>query len=881
MQEQNYFTLPFYKKWIIDLKKFLKNKKENFKFPLVPLIALLIITLILGLIIIIVVTGKKEFPTKDQYDKTGFVNYDDLNEKQTIIENGNYQFVMNNDDTHFTLLDKQTNKLYESKPENLTKADTLTVYYSGSLGTPTKYGNYNYSINYEKQHRYAIRTNDNSVEVLYLLGGKVKIDYTDFPQLLSQEKFEINILQKANEYVNQLKESKDPEYLTYKTYLAYLNNYKLNTEFGYYAMTNKESLTELALTGLYEIFYNVCGYTKEDLDSDNLEYGVVNEKTYPTFEVSIKYTLENEGLKVEVINESIVDYEQYPLIYIDILPYFCAATSEESGYSLIPDGSGAILDFNNNRQYASNYEQRIYGNDLAKSSKIMENDNTKISLGVYGMKIDDENSSKGMINIVENGAECCSVVATMNQEGNTNGYNQTFYRAYFRETDVYRFESLSGLSDIQTWTNEFNDATISLLIKPLQGDSTYVDMANEYQQYLLNNQKLKEQDTTNNVGLNLTLIGGYLEQKNILGIKYEKVQSLTTSAQLEELALKLKNDGINNLNVIYQGFYNDGLYSKYNGKTNFNNAITSKKKLSLVQSNLEKENISLYPMFNFVTTYTDKNVSNKNLVRNQYGSIVANYQNMESLYLKDMTTTAIHYLKPNTYKDTFAAVRKLVDNIKVQNLAFSDLGSLMYGSYQSTDMNFKSQTVKYFNELMAEYGSEYNYLFSNPNDYAIPYASVITDVPYSATEYAIFKYSVPFYQLVMSGYVDYSGESINMSDEYTFDYYKMKSIETLSNLSMTWTYERTTDLIETEYNYLYSTYYNNWYDKTITLYEELMNLGIYNSKLVNHEYIYNTDIVKTIYSNGVEIVLNYSNADYIYNGVTINANNYKVVKEGR
>ena len=286
-------------------------------------------------------------------------------------------------------------------------------------------------------------------------------------------------------------------------------------------------------------------------------------------------------------------------------------------------------------------------------------------------------------------------------------------------------------------------------------------------------------------------------------------------------------------------------------------------------------------MFNFVTTYTDKKISNKNLVRDQYGSIVANYQNVESLYLKDLSSTPIYYIKPNTYKVTFAEVKKLLDSIKVENLAFSDLGTLMYGSYQSADMNFKSQTVKYFNELMNEYGNEYNYLFSNPNDYAISYANVLTDVPYSATEYSIFKCSVPFYQLVMSGYVDYSGESINMSDEYTFDYYKMKSIETLSNLSMTWTYEKTTDLIETEYNYLYSTYYNNWYDKTISLYKELMNLNIYNSKLVNHEYIYNTDIVKTIYSNGVEIVLNYSNADYIYNGVTINANNYKVVKEGR
>lgn len=880
MQEQNYFTLPFYKKWLIDLKKFFKNKKENFKFPLVPLIAFLIVTLILVLIVTIVVTGKKEFPTKDPYDKTGFVSYEDLDKSQTIIENDNYQFVMNNDDTHFTLLDKTTNKSYESRPTNLTKADTLTVYYSGSLGTPTKYGNYNYSINYEKQHRYAIRTSLNSIEVLYLLGGKVKIDFTDFPQLLDKEKFEINILQKANDYVDELKTSKDPQYLTYKTYLAYLNNYKLNTEFGYYAMTNKESLTELALTGLYEIFYNVCGYTKEELEKDNLEFGVVNEKTYPTFEVSIKYTLEDEGLKVELINESIVDYEEYPLIYIDILPYFCAATHEETGYSLIPDGSGAILDFNNNRQYASNYEQRIYGKDLAKSSKIIESENTKISLGVYGMKIDDVSSSKGMINIVETGAECCSIVATMNQEGNTNGYNQTFYRAYFRETDVYRFESLSGLSDIQTWTNEFNDSSISLLIKPLKDETTYVDMAKEYQQYLLSNQKLNKKDSTNNVSLNLTLIGGYLEQKNILGIKYKTVQSLTTSEQLEELALKLKTDGINNLNVIYQGFYNDGLYSKYNGKTNFNNVITNKKKLSLVQSNLAKENISLYPMFNFVTAYTDKNISNKNLVRNQYGSIVANYQNVESLYLKDMTSTPIYYLKPNTYKNTFTTVKELMDTVKIENLAFSDLGSLMYGSYQSADMNFKSQTVKYFNELMAEYGNEYNYLFSNPNDYAISYATVITDVPYSATEYSIFKYSVPFYQLVMSGYVDYSGESINMSDEYTFDYYKMKSIETLSNLSMIWTYERTTDLIETEYNYLYSTYYNNWYDKTISLYEELMNLNIYNSKLVNHEYIYNTDIIKTTYSNGTEIILNYSNADYIYNGVTINANNYKVVKEG-
>ena len=75
--------------------------------------------------------------------------------------------------------------------------------------------------------------------------------------------------------------------------------------------------------------------------------------------------------------------------------------------------------------------------------------------------------------------------------------------------------------------------------------------------------------------------------------------------------------------------------------------------------------------------------------------------------LKDLTTTAIYYLKPTTYKKTFMTVKELMNTVKIENLAFSDLGSLMYGSYQSADMNFKTQTVKYFNELMAEYGNEY------------------------------------------------------------------------------------------------------------------------------------------------------------------------------
>ncbi|MCM1513462.1 MAG: DUF5696 domain-containing protein [Anaeroplasma bactoclasticum] len=879
--QENYFTLPFYKKWWIKIKQYIKNKKESFKFPFVKLGILLFILLLLGTIIIIVVTGKKAFPTHTPYDKTGFIAYDDLEMSQDVLENDQYEFIIDYTTTHFILKDKINQQVYESKPESLNKADTLTLYYSGSLGSPTKYGNYNYAINYEKMHRYAIRKTENSIEVLYYLGGKIKTDYTDFPQVISQERFEQLIQSKSQAYVDELKASNDPQYTTYRMYLSYLKNYKLNTEHGYYALSNPSALNELSITGLYELFYNVCGYTKEDLAFDHAEHGVVVEKTYPTFEVAIRYTLEEKGLQVELIRESIVDYEKYPLIYIDILPYFACATIEESGYSLIPDGSGAILDFNNNRSYASSYEQRIYGDDLAKMTNTMKPEKTKISFGVYGMKIDRNESSKGLIHIIEQGSECCSIVAQMNQSGNESGYNQTYYRCYLRETDTYRFESLSGLGDIQTWTNEMMNTSIVLHIWPLEDDTTYVGMAKAYQSYLIQEGLLTKQDQTSSVTLDLTLIGGYLATRNRLGITYHTVESLTTAQEVQMIAEQLKQDGIQDIHLIYQGFMNQGIHSTYNGRLKINSSIASKKQLLNLQETLRKEQISFYPMFQLATLYTDKYVQNQKLIANQYGQTVVHYQNKESMYLQDQTTTPQYVLKPTTYASSFEKIDSFLEKLKMKQIAFSDIGQLMYGSYQSKDMIFKTQTKAYFNEVMDRYQNEYQMLLTTPNDYALPYTHVALDVPTHATDYAIVLYDVPFYQLVVSGYIDYSSTSFNVDDAYSFDYHKMKAIETLSNIAMTWTYETTIDLVDTEYNYLYATYYQNWYQRTLDVYQELNRLDIYQARLVGHEYLNpDANIVKTTYSNGTQIVLNYSNTDFDYQGIIVPSGQYQVVRKG-
>lgn len=48
---------------------------------------------------------------------------------------------------------------------------------------------------------------------------------------------------------------------------------------------------------------------------------------------------------------------------IDLLEYFGAAGPEEEGYMFVPDGSGALIMFNNGKVNAPAYIGYVYGED--------------------------------------------------------------------------------------------------------------------------------------------------------------------------------------------------------------------------------------------------------------------------------------------------------------------------------------------------------------------------------------------------------------------------------------------------------------------------------------------------------------------------------------
>jgi len=637
----------------------------------------------------------------------------------------------------------------------------------------------------------------------------------------------------------------------------------------------KDGITVVPLRNLYKIFYEDCGYTTEDLQYDLELSGIVYEDLYPYVEIAIRYALSDEGFVVEIINESIVEKAKYPLVYLDLLPFFGCATTTDDGYAMIPDGSGVIIDYNNSRSFAMPYQQRVYGKELAVNARVKENAAEKISFPLFGMK----RNKQGFIAIGEDGVEMASILARTSTEDSP--YNQAYYRYQFRESEVFVFSAIQSSTNITKWTDWYSLANFKVHYQFLHEDNaSYAAMAKKYRQYLLDNQSLQSIDTTKEVMVDLTLLGGYVDKDNFIGIPYSQVRSLTTANEVQIIIEELAQLGINDVRVIYSGWGNDGIKPSYMGKINYNRLVGKKADLEALAKRYPK---IIYWEANVAKVFTAQNFNEKDLaVRDVFGKVVVNYAYNEATLYADTSTMSEYLLKPTTYEKTLDNLQKAFQKRGFSNLGLTDFGAYIYGSYEKKETILRPDSLALIKAAGEKLASFEQVIMRNPNVYGLSYLTAITDFPTYGTNYQIVERSVPFAQLVLSGLVDYSAKSFNLDDRYDFSWHKMKAIETASNISLTWSYEPTIKLTNTEYSHYYSTYYQNWLVKAVELQTEMAQSGVYKTYLVKHESLNEAGTVtKSSYANGMEIVFNYSLSPYTYGFQTILAQNYQVVKGGQ
>ena len=111
--------------------------------------------------------------------------------------------------------------------------------------------------------------------------------------------------------------------------------------------------------------------------------------------------------------------ESYPIYNIAVLPYFGAAGLDDTGFMVVPEGGGAIIDFNNGKVTQNYYYANLYGWDMAQERKAVVHD-TDVYFNTFGMSKNEDS----FICILEDGVSYGAIQADIS--GKTNSYNSVY-----------------------------------------------------------------------------------------------------------------------------------------------------------------------------------------------------------------------------------------------------------------------------------------------------------------------------------------------------------------------------------------------------------------------------------------------------------------------
>ncbi len=814
-----------------------------------------------------------------------------------VADNNRFEFHINELTTHITIIDKISGEVWRSNPAiedtnpivtpaslNRHKA-TLEITYANEAGAFTTINNYKYSILHDQPlantswpvndiRSFEMKDITDGVQIYYTFKD-ISIDYLYFPKFMTRDMMAL-LKETLSAYDFAIIEA------TYKN---------INTDFDVYEIGSYEDLSNNIIRRLYPIFYDIdpndeldtsLGYTRARAISENQSYGYMDIIEKPVFKVGVELQLTNNGLRASILKNSIVEPENFRISNISLFPLFGTAVSVQNGiptegYIVIPDGSGAVIKFNNGKSYQSQYKKKLYGEDLALLPYKMPEQQQKISMPVYGMV--KENG--GYAAIITEGDGMAFINADVS--GRVDSYNKAFPSFDIRKSERVTIGSGFQKYELDVWTKPVVDTDFTVEYHFLSGtDNSYVGIAHVFQNYLIDLGLTRKDQTTETV-LNTELIGAYDTKEFFLGIPYQSMQSLTTFNQAKLIIDELYDEDISNINLLFTGIMSGGLNPGLQDNSSFESILGSRKEYDQLVSDLNQKSITLYPMINFTTTasynrlfqnfnYTSQRVSGDmsyDFVYHFPSGLP--YEEFNSTVEFTAVNKSPYVINPQYYMSLYD---KMAKSNNLDAIAFNKLGASLAGSYDRNHPVYKQDAIAYQTAVLAKVEADLH--LENPLYFAMPFADSISNLPIESTLYSIIDYSIPLMQLVLSGFVDYSGGAINVSADRNPQYLFLKAIETGSNLKYTLSYDSTIELLNSPYNYYMSTHYVQWMDTIVAQVQTMNQLGIHQGHLINHERK-QSNVYQVDYSNGLSVLINYNAYAVTVSGITISGMNYAVI----
>ncbi len=627
-----------------------------------------------------------------------------------------------------------------------------------------------------------------------------------------------------------------------------LNNLCSQLVVTYYDSKNVDSVVGSYLSSIrYNTFKITKGNNQIRIDYD---FSRKNER----FKIPVEYSLKDGKFQVRVLSDEIEEYGEKRIHKIAVVPYLLRGTSDMDGYLLIPDGSGAKINFSNVNPYAATYSSQIYGRNVGEAQYYEEGNAWQVHMPVFGADYGDH----GILAKVDGNASAGIIEA--NCVGSDSSYAHAYAAFVYRIFDTvtiagndWRYKEYVADSEV----TEKEDFSVSYHIVKEGGLMKLAEKCREISENLPD---LPDKAVTGA----LYAYGLTSQRAAFLGIPYTKTIEATTFDDVSDMLGRLSKDNPS-LAVMLQDFDKASVKGSYPSGIKWSSAVGGKKAFEKLVSEYGKQH-QFYCVQDFLYENTSlplwlrqhkyaKMASNEILARFTYSPVTyahtkTQWYGLNLSSLKNMASKALE----KAY-DSFCGV------------ALEGLGRELYGDYSRSKGVSRTEFQRGIETILKKQEGNLPLAVDGGNEYLFGKAELYYNFPVSSSSYDIETESVPFMQLVYHGKLNMVSSAINMTDAPQREALNCVAGGTIPCFAVTGM--KNDELRRSGYKTLFNTCFETQEEMITAFFARTSDYykSIYDQQIVSYEQ--ENGISITTYESGIRAVVNYTDQAFSYEGTKV------------
>ena len=620
------------------------------------------------------------------------------------------------------------------------------------------------------------------------------------------------------------------------------------------------------------------GFTIEDYEEMEalVDAGEEEETESLAFQITLDWHLTEDGVQATLPYHGLQEFGGGQIRSIQLLPFFGAAGSSETGDLVVPAGSGAVIRFNNGKSSSAQYNQNVYDLDLVDADYTATQNTQPARLALFGIC----RETSGILATCERGATMANIVADV--AGRNNSYNYAYFNFTLRRTDTLM---VAGEEAVVA-ERDLYPADCSVRYTLLGEDALgYSGLARTYRNRLIAEGKLTPKDESEgNLPFYYDVIGGVKEIAHWMGVQYLRVIPMTTFSEAEKMVDYFTKNGIYNQRMNLQGWMNGGYYHDPVNRVKVLRQLGGESGLEKLAIRISSSSGRLYPdaAIQFVTNIAKGFYRNAEASRYYAEGYVVDLGVISPISLRRTATfgySELGYslLSPKFLPRYVERLKSAADRLKLSGLSLRDLADEVHSDKRRTSVICREADMDLAVRALSLLGENRELMGSGGNDYALPYLKHVLSAPLQATMYPILDAEIPLWEMIVHGSIDYCGSPINMtqSESHTADLLHL--IEFGASTRYTFTWKDAAEMKYTGLNSRYATTFDAWKERAAAdyLYVNEALRSVSGKTMEEHDLLSPT-LARVIYSDGTAIYVNRGETDAEADGLTIPALSYLV-----